>query len=210
MKTLANIENLIEKKYQSSNHFSLNEVVFREGEKIKGIYYIKEGRIKVTRKAKNNMTVWFANPKEFIGLNSYFSESENYSFSASAFGGDVNTVLIPTEDFRKILDENPIFKQEIIQLLCDRIGSTRKRISNIKSQSIKMRVLNAILLLIAKEDLNKATAIIQYSIRELSELAGTSSQYIKKLITEFQKKNLLKIKGDKLIINMGELNLLVS
>ncbi len=210
METLVNIAELLEDKYKSNSHFSANEVIFSEGDKIKGVYFIKDGRIKVTRKAKNNMTVWFAKPKEFIGLNSYFNESENYSFSTSAFSGDVNTILIPNKDFKKILDENPIFKQEIIQILCNRIGSTRNRISNIKSQSIKMRVLNAILFLIDKKDLNKATVKIQYSIRELSELAGTSAQYIKKLISEFQKKNLLQIKGNKLIINMGELNLLVS
>ncbi|MBL4594565.1 MAG: Crp/Fnr family transcriptional regulator [Flavobacteriales bacterium] len=210
METLVNIEQLLEDKFKSYNSYSANEVIFREGDKIKGIYFIKEGKIKVTRKAKNDMTVWFANPKEFIGLSSFFNNSENYSFSTSAFSGGVNAILIPTKDFKKILDKNHLFKQEIIQILCNRIGSTRKRISNIKFQSIKVRVLNAILFLIDKKDLNKATAKIHYSIRELSELAGTSTQYIKKLITEFQKKKLLKIKGDDLVINMGELNLLVS
>ena len=209
METLISIEKLLEDNKSSCN-FSTNEFIFREGDSIKGIYFIKKGKIKVTRKAKNNMAVWFANPQEFVGLNSYFNGLENYSFSSSAFGGDVDAVLIPTNEFKKILKNNPEFKQEIIQILCDRIGSTRNRISNLKSQSIKVRVLNAMLLLINSEDLNKATAKIHYSIRELSELAGTSTQYIKKLITEFQKKNLLKIKGNELIINMGELNLLVS
>jgi CRP-like cAMP-binding protein len=205
-----NIERLIEDKFKSLNRYSVNEIIFHEGEEIKGIYFIKDGRIKVTRKAKNDMTVWFAKSNEFVGLSSFFNESDNYSFSTSAFAGDADVVLIPTEDFKKILEKNPIFKQEIIQILCDRIGSTRNRISNIKSQSIKVRVLNAILFLINKEDLDKSTAKIHYSTRELSELAGTSSQYIKKLIIEFQKKKLLKIKGDDLLIDMDELNLMVA
>ena len=204
------IEKLLEDKFKSSNHYNINDIIFNEGEEIKGIYFIKDGRIKVTRKAKNDMAVWFAKPNEFIGLSSFFNGSSNYSFSTSAFAGDVDAVLIPTQDFKKILDDNPVFKQEIIQILCDRIGATRKRISNIKSQSIKMRVLNAILFLINKEDLDKATAKIHYSIRELSELAGTSSQYIKKLIAEFQKKKLLTVKGNNLIVDISELNLMVS
>jgi len=205
-----NIEELLIKKFKSLKSFSANETIFCEGDKIEGVYFIKDGRIKVTRKAKNDITVWFANPKEFIGLSSFFNDSEIYSFSTTAFSGGVNAVLIPTKEFKEILKFNPIFKQEIINVLCSRIGSTRKRVSSMKSQSIKVRVLNAILFLIDKEDLNKATAKINYSIRELSELAGTSNQYIKKLIAEFQKKKLLKISGDSMLIDMKELNLLVS
>lgn len=210
MAAAGNIENFLEDKNKSFNHFNINEFIFREGEKIKGIYFIKNGRIKVTRKAKNDMTVWFAKSNEFIGLNSYFNESENYSYSSSAFSGEVNTLFIPSKEFKKLLEEIPVFKQEIIQILCDRIGSTRRKISEIKSQSIKVRVLNAILLLIDKDDLNKATVDIQYSIRELSELAGTSNQYIKKLISEFQKNDLLEIKDDRLIIDMHKLHLASS
>jgi len=207
---LVNIEQLLEDKYKSYNHYSSNEIIFREGDTIRGVYFIKEGRIKVTRKAKNDMMIWFANPKEFIGLSSFFNDSNNYSFSTSAFSSNVSVVLIPTREFKKILDKSAIFKEEIIHILCDRIGATRKRISDIKSQSIKVRVLNAILFLIDKKDLNKATAKIHYSVRELSEFAGTSTQYIKKLITEFQKKKLLKIKGTDLVIDVIELNALVS
>jgi CRP-like cAMP-binding protein len=210
LESLVNIEKLLNDKIDSCNHYTTNELIFKEGDKIEGIYLIKEGQIKVTRKAKNNMTVWFAKSNEFIGLSSYFNELENYSFSTSAFGGDVDAVLIPTNEFKKILENNLVFKQEIIQILCSRIGSTLNRISNVKNQSIKERVLGALFLLIDKGDLNKSTVKIKYSINELSELSGTSKQYIKKLMSEFRRNKLLQVKADNLIVDMVKLNSLVS
>jgi len=59
-------------------------------------------------------------------------------------------------------------------------------------------------LLIDNEDKNKSKIKINYSIHELSELTGASKQYVKKLITEFEGKNLLKISDNSLVINMNE------
>jgi CRP-like cAMP-binding protein len=201
---LAEIAKILMNKYKEEKHFSAKESLFKEGEKIEGIYYIKNGNVKITRNAKNNIALWFANPYEFVGLSSYFNESKNYSFSTYAFGGDVDAVFIPSKDFAKLLDEYPTFKTKIIQILCDRITYTRNRVNNIKSQNIKERFLSAILLLVDKDQLNKSKATIHFSIDELSELTGTSKQYVKKLIIEFQNKNILEAKGDSLIVNMTE------
>ncbi len=201
---MVSIEKIILNNYKTKNHFSVNEPLFKEGEMINGVYFIKKGNVKITRNAKNNMAMWFANPHEFVGLSSYFSESENYTFSSFAFGGSVDAIFIPLNDFKKLLEDYPIFKNNIIQILCDRINYTIDRVNNMKSQNIKTRFLNAILLLIDKEGGDKTKVKINYSINELSELTGTSKQYIKKLITEFESKNLLEIKENRLILNLNE------
>lgn len=199
---MSNIQKILLEIYKTKNHFSVNELLFKEGDEIKGIYYIKKGDVKITRNAKNNMAMWFANQNEFVGLSSYFSDSEYYSFSSSAFLGSVDAIFIPVKDFTKLLEEYPIFKNKIIQTLCDRINYTTNRVNSMKSQNIKTRFLNTILLLLEKEGIKKTE--VNYSINELSELTGTSKQYIKKLITEFEGKNLLEIKENRLIINMKE------
>ena len=199
-----NIEQIILKNYKIKTHFLVNEPLFNEGEEINGIYFIKKGNVKITRNAKNNMAMWFANQNEFVGLSSYFSESESYTFSSFAFGGSVEAIFIPLPDFKKLLEDYPTFKNNIIQILCDRINYTIDRVNNMKSQNIKTRFLNAILLLIDNEDKNKAKIKINYSVIELSELTGTSKQYVKKLITEFESKNLLKICNNSLVIHMNE------
>ncbi|PJA07360.1 MAG: hypothetical protein COX70_06995 [Flavobacteriales bacterium CG_4_10_14_0_2_um_filter_32_8] len=198
------IEQIILNNFKTKNHFLINEPLFKEGERINGIYFIKKGNVKITRTAKNNLAMWFANPHEFVGLSSFFSESENYTFSSFAFGGGVDAIFIPLNDFRNLLENYPTFKNNIIQSLCDRINYTIDRVNNMKSQNIKTRFLNAILLLIDNEDKNKSKIKINYSIHELSELTGASKQYVKKLITEFEGKNLLKISDNSLVINMNE------
>ena len=206
MGTQLNIKQFIESDCVTSENYDPNELIFKEGEKIKGIYYIEEGQIKISRKGRNNIAVWFAHPKEFIGLCSFFNNSKNYSFNASAFCGKAKIIFIPTADFKKILVDNAAFKAEIIQELCNRISFTRKRVSNMKSQNIRERFLNALMMLVDINGSKGSSVNIYYSIKELSELAGTSKQYIKKLVSEFQQKKLLIVKGDSLTVNLDQLN----
>lgn len=207
---LTELNNILKSK-QPSKQFTANESIFLEGDKIDGVFYIKKGKVKVTKNAKNNIAVWFANENEFVGLSSFFNDSESYSFSTYAFAGDVDAVFISTDEFRDMLNNYPEFKQEIIQVLCDRITSTRKRISNIKTQSIKQRFLDTILFLIDLKDLNKTKVTIQYTIDELSELTGTSKQYIQKLLKEFHQKKLIdKLKDNFMVINVDRLQLSIN
>ncbi len=210
MSSEVEIEKLLNTRFKSKRSFRANEIIFKEGEKIKGIYFINNGKIKVTRRGKKNMVVWFAYSNEFIGLSSFFSDSEYYSFSSSAFGGKVHSTFIPTNEFKKILNNNSIFNGEIILALCNRIGYTRNRIYNLKSQKIKQRLLNTILLLINEKNTNGAKVKIHYSNRELSELVGTSTQYIQRLMAEFQEKKLLEIKGDSMIVDKYNLYLKIT
>lgn len=195
------ISSILLDKFNANTRYKFNETIFKEGDEQKGVYYIKNGKVKITRDSKNNqIAMWFAEPNEFVGLTSFFNAVNEYSFSSSAFGGDVDTIFISNKDFQDLLDSHPTFKQEIIKTLCDRISYTRKRISSVKSKNVRKRFLEAILLFTTKNDLKKSKIKIEYSIKELAELVGTSKQYIQKMLTEFQKNNLIELEKNALII----------
>lgn len=196
------------KNNKSYKHFSCNEPIFREGDSIEGIYFIKKGKVKVTKSAKNNIALWFAHKNELVGISSFFNGSKKYSFSTYAFAGDVDALCISNEDFKSLLKDHPEFKQEIIKILCNRITSTRMRVSNIKTQSIKQRFLDTLMFLIDNKELETTKVDLRFTIDELSELTGTSKQYIQKLLKEFHQKKLIeKLRENFMVVNVDKLQL---
>lgn len=200
------LKHILSDNYNALKHFGVNQLIFKEGQKIEGVFFIKNGRVKVTRSGKNNVALWFANPNEFIGLSSFFNNSDSYSFSTHAFGGDVEMILIPVKEFNQLLKQYPAFKQEIIKILCHRISYTRKRIGNIKTQNIKKRFLNAIWMFVDEEAGYEKTVKIACSVEEFSELTGSSRQYIQKLIKAFCETQLIEqVTENFIVVNVDEL-----
>lgn len=195
------IETLLLNTYECNKRFRQNDFLFKEGSIQKGIYFILDGTIKIVRTSKQKrITMWFAEKNELVGISSFFNESSFCSFGAIAFDNSVKTLFIPIEEFRDMLSKHPIFKQEIIKTLCQRIGYTENRIRNFKAHKIKRRVAEALLFFLGKKTNNKQDARIQYSLKDLADFVGSSKQSVLKLLKEFQQNKVLKIENHSLLI----------
>lgn len=195
---------LIEEHKDTSQIYKVNEHIFTQGDSFKGVFYILEGRVKIFKESHSQpLMLWSGEANEFIGITSYFDNSDHYQFTATASGPRCRLFYIPANNFNELLNRIPGIKEEIIKVFCQRISLVELRINNHIQHSIRQRFIDTINFIykhFVSPEQNKRTAL-RYSINDLSEMIGTSKKTLSKLINEYEHNNLLRVQGNNIIIN---------
>ena len=90
-----NIEQFLLKKYSNKRIHNKNDFLYSNGGFHDGVFFITKGKIKIMKESKKSqMTLWFAQPKEFVGITSFFDNNYQYSFNAIISEHDVETIFI--------------------------------------------------------------------------------------------------------------------
>lgn len=198
---------LIEEHIDTSQSYNTNDHIFTQGDSFHGVYYILKGSVRIF---KNNhykpLMLWLGEANEFIGITSYFDNSDNYEFTAVASEMDCKLIYISADNFSKSLNKIPGIKEEIIKIFCKRIEFVELRIKYYILQSTRQRFIDTIDLiykhLIPQEQNQQLKeTVFRYSIKDLSEMVGTSKKSIGKLIEEFKSNDLLHVQDDNIIIH---------
>jgi CRP-like cAMP-binding protein len=200
--------NLFIKEYiATSQLYNTNDHIFTQGESFHGVYYILEGSVKILKNNHNQpLMLWVGEANEFIGITSYFDNSDSYQFSAVASGLNCKLIYIPSDKFSESLNKIPGIKEEIIKVFCKRINFVELRINNHIQHSTRQRFIDTISFIFKHlnfPEKNKSLKgpVLRYSINDLSEMVGTSKRSLSKLINEYEHNNLLQVQGDIIIIH---------
>ena len=196
----------IKEHIDTSQFYTTNDHIFTEGDPFRGVYYILEGSVKIFKNSHGQpLMLWVGEAKEFIGITSYFEDSDNYQFTAAASGLNCKLIYIPSDKFSESLNKIPGIKKEIIKVFCKRINFVELRINNHIQHSTRKRfieTINFIFKHLNSPGQNKSLKgpVLRYSINDLSEMVGTSKKSLRKLINEYEHNNLLQVQGDIIII----------
>lgn len=156
-------------------------VLFNEGDENKFVYFIKEGKVKVTKK---KIVIGFTQTAEFVGITSCLCDGLIYYFSALAVE-DSDLYVINKNEFKTIIQKNDIFGKKIIDLLCERISLTELKTNSFINDSPHKRILRELILNTSTLNNKK---VVKLSINDIAELTGTSfsacTKYIRKLKKE--------------------------
>ncbi len=186
-------------------NYAKNELIFKEGDAIDGVYFILSGRVKILKTgSRKELVLWIAEKEDYIGIISFFNKNTNYSFSAIATNNS-KIVFVPTNKFEAFLSNYPAINKEMIKILCNRINFIESRLNSLRTKKTRERVILIVQLLIQrylKDHINlkkKAKSFI-YSLQDLSEILGTSQQYLKSIIVEIQNSDLLFLDNKNVVI----------
>jgi CRP-like cAMP-binding protein len=184
------------------------EYIFTEGTAAKGVFLVLDNHVKIQKlDPKGNVVfLWFAKPQELIGLTSFFQSEQNYTCSAISGDKSCDVIFFPKNEFEQLLDEYPLIKHSLLKILCDRIRFMEIRTKNILYQSTDERIIETLLFLAEKERKENNIAYhksqkIYFTMRELSEMTGTSIEYLRKRIKELKNKQLIDYGRSWLLIN---------
>lgn len=198
---------LIEEHIDASQLYNTNDHIFTQGESFHGVYFILEGSVKIF---KNNYTqplmLWIGEANEFVGITSYFDDSDEYQFTAVASGLNCKLIYIPSDVFSKSLNQISGIKEEIIKVFCKRINFVELRINNHIQHSTRKRFIDTINFIFkylypSNQNQPETGTAFRYSINDLSEMVGTSKKTLRKLINEYEQNNLLHVQDDIIIIH---------
>ena len=200
------IDLLVKEHIDTSRLYIANDHIFTEGDPFRGVYYILEGSVKILKNSHNQpLMLWVGETNEFIGITTYFENSDNYQFTAAASGMNCKLIYIPVDNFSESLNKIPGIKEEIIKVFCKRINFVELRINNHIQHSTRKRFIDTINFIFkhlnsTKQNQHGKGTVFRYSINDLSEMVGTSKRSLSKLIKEYEQNKLLKVQGDIVII----------
>jgi len=195
--------------HQSEQEYSKGEVIFREGAYPSGIFYIKSGKVKKYKVAKDGgeQIIYVANTGELLGYHAIL-EGDRYPDSAAALE-DSRIAFIPREDFAEALKQSGVLSTRLLKTLSHEFTVLVNSLTLFTQRSVRERL--ALQLVVLREKYKVAfqpgqPVAINMSREDLANLVGTTRENIVRILGEFKEGGILETKGRKVIVlNVKEL-----
>ncbi len=188
------------------------ETLFEEGERINGVYCVKDGVCKVSKMSENgrNQIINLVKHGDLLGQRSLVSD-EVSNLKAVALN-DMKVCFIPKEEILADLEKNPEFTLSVLKNMAISLKDADNVIVDMAQKTVKQRLAETLLKLYTIF-YNKDEDVIdlQLSREEIANLIGTATESAIRLLSEFKKKNIIAFKGKNIvIINKIELEKIVQ
>ncbi|WP_420321491.1 Crp/Fnr family transcriptional regulator [Flagellimonas sp.] len=175
------------------------EPLFEEGDKLKGVYCVRNGVSKLSKLSANgkDQIVKLATKGEVIGQRSVIAE-ECTNLSAIAVN-DMEVCFIPKESIVHTLQKNPNFTLEVLRHMAHDLKEADDVIVNISQKTVKQRIAEAFLYLknnFGEDD--EGFLALTLSREDISNVVGTATESAIRIISEFKKKGFIHTSGKKI------------
>lgn len=176
-------------------------VIFEEGENVNGIYCIKDGVCKLTKLSANGKDhiVKLVTKGELLGQRSMISD-EPVNLSAVALN-DMQVCFIPKAEVMGYFDKNNNFSMNVMKTMCGDLKQADVQTVNLAQKTVKERLAATLLYLHQSFGENEDKSLkIQLSREELASMIGTATESCIRLLSDFNKQELIALDGKKIIL----------
>jgi len=191
-------------------HFKKGELLFREGEEMKGMYFIFSGTAKVHMQwgREKELIVRFARKGDIIGHRG-LGRDTIYPVSGTALE-PVTACFIDLDFFNASLKVNPGFITQLMLFYAQELKESERNMRNLAHMPVKGRVANALLQLQQKFGLTPQGSIsILLSRQDLASYAGTTYETVFRIMNELAQDATIGVDGKHItILNTEKLSLL--
>lgn len=198
---------LTEAQYQEISLNKITEthkrgsIVYREGDRMKGFFCVQSGIVKIYKTGFDGkeQIVRFAKPGDLFGYRSVISNEP--ACSSTEVLQEAVLCQIPTEYLIKLIKTNGNFAVALMKLTCKELGEANSYLTDVAQKTVKERLAEVLLYLEAEFGLDDDGILnITLTREELSNLVGTATESIIRLLSEFRGDNLVELKGRKIKI----------
>ena len=182
-----------------------HSMIFREGEKARGVYVLCSGKAKLSTNSKDGKTIILriAEEGEVLGLSATVSGIE-YEISAECIE-PARLNFISSEKFIAFLNEYGEVCLRVAKLLSNSYQSAYEEIRSLGlSNSVSQRLAKLLLERAERENSgstsNQLRFHLPFSHEEISQMIGTSRETVTRLLTGFKNKQLIKMTGATVLI----------
>jgi len=177
------------------------EPIFEEGDYLNGVYCIKDGVCKVSKRSENgkNQIVNLVKRGDLLGERSLISE-EVSNLNAIALE-DMEVCFIPKEEIFRDLEKNASFTMDVLKNMAFSLKNSDNLIVDMAQKSVKQRLAETIIKLQTKFGVNDSGAInLQLSREDIGNIIGTATESCIRLLSEFKKCRYIDFQGKNIII----------
>lgn len=181
--------------------YKRGSIIYREGNRMKGFYCVHKGIIKIYKTGFDGkeQIIRFAKPGDLIGYRSVISNEP--ACTTTEVLQDSILCHVPVDILLELVKTNGNFALELMKLTCKELGEANSYITDIAQKTVKER-LAEILILLDDEFGISSEGILNISLtrEELSNIVGTATESIIRLLSEFKNDHLIELKGRKIKI----------
>jgi len=188
--------------------FKKGQAIFSEGNQPHGIYCIYKGKVKIHKMGDEgkDQIVRLAKPSNIVGYRSIFN-NDTYYASATAIE-DTEVCFISKQYVTDLIKNNNGFAFSMMSILSDDLKRAEEKITHMAQKHVRERIAEALLLLNEAYGFKLDGITIDSSLtrREIANIAGTTTETSIRILSDFDKENLIKLNGkDIQIINKKKL-----
>jgi CRP/FNR family transcriptional regulator len=205
---LADLEMINRNKKQVT--FFKDEMVFKQGAFAPYVLFVNQGLVRVYLQTNKNkqINIRLAKKGDLIAFSSIFGKN-TYLYSAIAIK-DSNICIIDNQALRTLLLRNPDFAMQINSKNCHNENRYIDIIQNISYKQMRGKLASALLYLSSERF--KDDNVYEFLTRQnIADFASISVESAVKFIKEFEKENIIRLDGKKIIIEdqklLEEINL---
>ena len=182
-------------------HFKKGEMLFREGDKVNGIYFIYAGTVKVHKHwgQEKELIVRIARQGDIVGHRG-LGQDIYYPVSGTALE-PVNACFVDLDFFRSTLKVNHDFIFELLIFFATELKESEKNMRNLAHMPVKGRVSQALLNLQKKFGINNRGLIgFTLSRQDLASYAGTTYETVFRIMNELIQEGIIRTEGKEIAI----------
>ncbi|HVW59074.1 MAG TPA: response regulator [Puia sp.] len=180
--------------------FHKKQMIFQEGQRPTALFYLLTGKIKTFRihpDGKEFITN-IAGPGEFIGYSPLLQDI-NYQDNAQVLE-DGSMMLIPRQEFLQLMAADSRVTQHFIDLLARDVKAQEHSLVNLAYNSLRKRVANGLLQLVAKFPTGDGEGAIGISRDNLSHFIGSATESLTRTLSDFRNERLIDIRDGKIYL----------
>ena len=181
--------------------YGKGQIIFHEGTRPMGVYYVRSGKIKKFTKGYEGKEhiFYICKERELLGYHSLLSEETNPDSAAAIEDSEV--VFIPKKNFIEALNDSPELMQKVIKSLSHEFGVFVNSSKILAQFSVRERTALALLVLHEKyKSQEKGDSVIDLSREELASVVGTAKETLVRVLHDFKEDGFIKIQGRGIVV----------
>lgn len=178
-----------------------------EGDKVRGVYFVQSGVVKVHRRwADKEMIVRFAKKGDVVGHRGVSSEQATYPISATALEASM-LCFVDITFFMSTLRINPELTYRLMLFYADELQLSEQKMGNLVQLSVKNRLAWSLLLLHKIFGQNEADGFIGIALSktDLAAYIGTTYETVYRMLGELVQQDVLTMEGKKIYLKNREI-----
>ncbi|GCC50392.1 transcriptional regulator [Chryseotalea sanaruensis] len=190
--------------------FKRKDIIFMEGQTPNDLYYIESGQVKTYRVNYDGkeLITGFYKAGDFLGFVPLLEEKAYYE-NAEVME-DARITIIPKSDFITLIYTSKEVAHKFIKMLSNNLEEMESRLLDIAYQSVRQRVANVLIKMETKLDNTDKDNRITIARRDLSNIVGTATESLNRMLAEFRDDGLIQISDDGIrIVNRAKLEKLL-